>query len=436
MTESDADVIVIGAGAAGLAAARGLAAAGRRVIVLEARDRAGGRVHSIRDPRLPVPVELGAEFIHGTPAETFDLVRTGALGAYDVTDTHHQHVDGKLRKVPDLWGEIDRVLSRLPKSGPDDQSFAQFLGGCCDDVPRETKELVTAFVEGFNAAFADRVSARGLAKAESASDAIDGTRMFRLIEGYGALIEALRAQCPPDRVSFHFGRVVHAIRWRRDRVEVADNEGTLRAARAVITLPLGVLQGKSPEPGAIGFDPPLPQAKRDAIVGLAMGPVVKIVMRFRESFWETKGRANLAFLHSRDEHFPTWWTFLPVHTTALTGWSGGPAAARLAGRGDGAIVEVACNTLARLIDVSRTRVVELLEHAHVADWQTDPFARGAYSYVPVGGVGATKILAEPVDDTLFFAGEATHEGMSGTVAGAIASGYRAAREILTEHAGV
>jgi monoamine oxidase len=181
----------------------------------------------------------------------------------------------------------------------------------------------------------------------------------------------------------------------------------------------------------VDFLPDLPE-KRDAARRLAMGNVVKVLLRFREPFWEQEKRLiGASFFHSRGHAFPTWWTFLPARTNALTGWAGGPAADRLSGKGDRFAVERALETLSAIFNLPLSRLEELLESHWVSDWHPDPFSRGAYSYTPVGGADAMEKLAEPVQGTVFFAGEATHfEGQAGTVAGAIATGYRAAEQAL------
>jgi monoamine oxidase len=224
------------------------------------------------------------------------------------------------------------------------------------------------------------------------------------------------------------------VKWSKGSVEIRTRGGAVvRARRAVVTLPLGVLRE-----GSVAFDPPLP-GKADAVARLEVGPVVRAVLRFREPFWETaafptvpRGQTleDLSFLHGPTEVFPTWWTQLPMRVPLLVGWSGGPAAERLAGQTDAQVLAAALAALARMLGVSEAYLSERLVVSHAADWQADPFARGAYSYVPVGGLDAMQRLAEPINDALFFAGEATHhEGQSGTVSGAIATGYRAAREI-------
>jgi monoamine oxidase len=196
-------------------------------------------------------------------------------------------------------------------------------------------------------------------------------------------------------------------------------------------LPLGVLQQPGGAPGAVRFDPPLAK-KEKALRMLGPGPVLKAVLLFRKAFWEGASAGacrDAAFFHAPDAPFPTFWTALPMRVPLLVAWAGGPRAARLAGSGDDAIVKVALESVR---SVFGPRVVRggRLESAVLHDWQRDPFARGAYSYLLAGGAGARRMLARPLEGTLFFAGEATDfRGEAGTVAGALQSGRAAARAL-------
>ncbi|HSV13720.1 MAG TPA: NAD(P)/FAD-dependent oxidoreductase [Tepidisphaeraceae bacterium] len=427
----EADVLIVGAGVAGLTAGRRLSGAGRRVMVLEARDRIGGRIHTFHDPASPVPIERGAEFIHGVPTETWDIVRAGKLLVADTSDEHWHFADGRLHKRDDLWEQLQRVMDRVKVLGDRDMPFAQFIREHVREPElHEAADLATAFVEGFDAAHADRISAQALKRENEASQNEQEDRQFRLLNGYDGLVNWLAAGiAPPSDVRLR--TAARTIRWSRDRVQIETDGEMFTAARAIVTLPLGVLQLAEGDPSAVRFDPPLPE-KLDAARRLAMGPVVKIFLRFRESFWERDERLRtMSFVHSRELCFPTWWTFLPVRAPALTGWAGGPAADRLSGRGDAFILDKALETLAKIFDRPRREIESLLEQSIVSDWPSDPLSRGAYSYVPAGSGDAMRQLAAAVQQRLFFAGEATHyEGQSGTVAGAIASGYRAASEVL------
>jgi monoamine oxidase len=447
-----ADVIIIGAGVAGLTAARALSNSGLTVVILEARDRAGGRILTRRIPSFPTPIELGAEFIHGQPREVWDAVESAGLTVVEAADDHWQLLGGAL-KESDFWPQWEAIVSEMREAGAPDQPFRQFIEERYGAEERqEVKRLALDYVEGFNAASADRISVAALVAMEDAASAVSGDAAFRILNGYDRLVDWLLAGCDPQKVALRLGVVVNEINWSRGDVEVIAHSSaglaplSFRAERAVITLPLGVLQAPTGAPGAVRFNPELKE-KQEAVGKLAMGVVMKLVLRFRERFWERSvfqtqplgGRLPLlggrlpplGFLHSRDEYFPTWWTSLPVRAPILTAWAGGPAAERLALRSEEFVVGRALDSLSRLFGLERERLAELLVTWYTRDWQADPYARGAYSYIPVGGLDAPRLLAEPVEDTLFFAGEATDlDGQNGTVHGAMASGRRASGEII------
>jgi monoamine oxidase len=425
------DVIVIGAGAAGLAAARRLSAAGLRLTIVEARDRVGGRIHTLRTPGSPVAIEAGAEFIHGDAEETWSIVRTAGLDAVEVPE-RHESSPGEAADASDKDGGWEKVFSRLAGFQGNDMSFAQFLRQHCADVSPVAQAQAIAYVEGFNAADKQDVSVRWLGQSVQATA---DEQSFRLKGGYDKVIEWLKAGIDQAKSKFYLGTVVNRVAWRPGHVElhVSNAAGQrlppLVAPRAIVTLPLGVLQLAPGQPGAVEFSPDLAD-KREAWNRLRMGPVVKIVLRFREPFWERRGNQDLVFLHAADEPVVTWWTTSPLPSAVLTGWSGGTQAKALEGMADTEIRSAGLDTLSRLFAMSRDELDGLLDGWHVFDWHADPFSRGAYAYVPVGALDAPDKLADPIDDTLFFAGEATDSRRMGTVSGAIASGYRAADEVL------
>jgi monoamine oxidase len=417
------DVIVIGAGAAGLAAAQRLSAAGKRALVLEARDRVGGRIHTIHDPQWPIPIERGAEFIHGRPKETWEILRAAAISAYDVPDEHWDFKSGKLKHDPKFWDRIDNVLSRLGKHKGPDQSFADFVASRRGVKPKDAAEA-TAYIEGFDAADAKRVSVEWLKLAGRAEEEI-GDQLFRMAGGYDGLVGWLQREAESHGAQIRFNSVVTEIRWTRSDVTVNLRDGnSFRAKCAVVTLPLGVLRSSD-----VRFVPPL-DAKRKSLEHLRMGGVVKVILRFEEPFWEREVDEKASFMHATGEALPTWWTALSVRAPVLTAWTGGPGAEHLARKTHAEILDRAMKILSKMTGIKRARCDALLRGSHVCDWPNDPFARGAYSYATVGGARAAAQLARPIEDTLFFAGEATHPGMSGTVAGAIETGYRAAKEVL------
>ena len=451
MSEADRDVLIVGAGAAGLLAARELSDAGLNVTLVEARDRLGGRIHTLYSSSSRAPIELGAEFVHGRPPALWTALHAARLGVYDVADKHWEYREGQLRPLNDFWTEVEHVLGML-RDAPD-MPFAEFAKTLDDPRSRQVMPLVMAYVEGFNAADAQRIGTRGLLESEKTSEAVGGNEMFRVIEGYGALIEAIAKGLRADRVRLRLSTVVHEIRWSPGRViaGLRSSDGTdlpsIEAAKAVITLPLGVLQARPGETGAVRFEPDLPAAKRTAIEMLQVGPVVKVVLRFDTPFWENEQLPTLSapgdarqmgFVHSREAPVPTWWTLLPVRGDTLVGWAGGPAAGALSARagkeGQSAVARQAVESLGAMLGLRPAQIERHLSAWHVADWQADPFSRGAYSYLPVGGLGLARDLAEPLEQTLYFAGEATQsDGIGGTVDAALSSGQRVARKVLGAH---
>jgi monoamine oxidase len=401
------EVIVVGAGAAGLAVADVLARSGREVLLLEARDRVGGRCDTRRMPGLAVPVELGAEFIHGRPEATLALLERAGIPGVDSTRTQRFIDRGRLRPV-DAFAEAQKAMRATAVLREHDLSFKAFLQR--RKLPRITRTFATMMVQGFDAADPALVSARDIA--DEWKTAL-GSSQMRPQGGYGPLLAFL-----VKHVSIELNTQVREIRWQRGAVEIAG----IRARQAVITLPLGVLQSD-----AVRFSPPLTE-KRGALAKLASGPVIRVAMRFREPFWDERC-PNVAFFHSPLAPFPTFWTPLPMRAPLLTAWAGGPKAARLTGSTEKELLRHALASVRSVFG----RIPEP-EAAYVQDWQADPFARGGYSYVTAGGQGARELLRKPLEQTLFFAGEATDTDQAGTVGGALKSGIRAARELMRRRA--
>jgi monoamine oxidase len=426
---ADLDVIVIGAGAAGLAALAELERAGKRVICFEARDRIGGRIFTLHDPLCAIPIELGAEFVHGRPPEIWDLVRDRRLALYDCIEKTLHIANGKIEQQHDAWVLVGEILDKMKHRAADgaDESFDEFLASL--DEPAEAKEWARGFIEGFNAAHAKRVSIKALAAESEASDEIDGDRTFRIMNGYDAVAGALLGG---GTAAVRLNSIVEGIGWSPGSISahvrsaISDEVTTFRAKHAVITVGLGTLQT-----GALRFDPQ-PTQNLQAARQLCLGQVVRIVMRFRKPVWtENAEFAEAGFLLSKAPVFPTWWSTLPVRVPVLTAWSAGPKADALAALDRADVIARALTHLAQITGISEYRLKAELEQAYMHDWATDPFSRGAYSYVPKGASDARRRLAAPVENTLFFAGEAAEfEGHAATVHGAIISGRRAAKQVL------
>jgi monoamine oxidase len=416
------DVAVIGAGAAGLAAGRRLARAGVRSVILEARDRIGGRIDTARGPR-GLPVERGAEFVHGRPEAVWRLARELELTAREVGE--HQLCLGPEGFGPcnENFAEASRVLAG-PVEG--DPSVASFLAA--RNLPEEVRRVALSFVQGFDAADPARASAAAIALQAHAAARIDGDRTFRFRQGMGALVASLA-----EGLDVRLRHVVDEIHWEPERVEVRGHDSGGRsfavlAGRAVLAVPLAILALRPGEPGAIRIHPD-PPSLRGAVNRLATGSAIKIHLRFPSAPpLPPLARGSTAFLHSGDEQIPTLWTD-PFDPSLVTGWAGGTGADRLRAMSRSEVIDRILEILAR---GSRRDAGELgrdLAGTEVIDWGADPFARGGYAWVPVGGLDGPDRLAEPVARTLWVAGEATDLDRMGTVDGALESGERVGRQI-------
>jgi monoamine oxidase len=423
------EVVVIGAGVAGLAAARTLAEAGRRVALLEARDRVGGRIHTVPAIQGDLPVELGAEFVHGLPPELIELVDEAGLTRFELDgDSRCAGPSrggvrlgpcGDQYEVHQLFEELSH-MQLSPNSR--DLSFSEFAGQ--RKVRPEAAAWATNYVEGFNAADADRISVRSLAKQQVAEDAISGERIFRVVEGYARVPEFLLRRFRDAGGELFRSMAVRSIDWEPGQVEVATETGRMLTAKsAILTLPLGVLQARR-----VAFSPQ-PVEILKAADSLVMGPAARVVYEFDSSFWkEFVALKGVSFFFAPDATPPTWWTTSPKPGSTLTGWIAGRKAKKLE---MDLLPEAGLETLSVLLGSTVHDVSKHMLRWHMHDWQTDPHSLGAYSYVPRGAINASDQMSVPVAQTLFFAGEHTDtSGHWGTVHGALRSGYRAARQLL------
>jgi monoamine oxidase len=437
MAEPDFDVVVVGAGVSGLAALSELDRAGCRVLCLEARGRIGGRILTLRDPLAPLPVELGPEFIHGRPPEIWRIIRSAPLTVYDCGGSSVHIKNGVIQGEGDAWESVDRLMDdmRAEVARGREESFSSFLER--SQPPPAVGALATSFVEGFNAARKEVIGIASLAGDEEASQKIDGDRSFRLLSGYDSIPLHILRGIGDNESKLRVNTILTKVEWSNRSVKLTTTSALtgdvdhISERQLVVTVPLGVLQAPAGATGAICWDPE-PKQILTAASKLAFGQVVRVVLRFTRAFWEDSADfAPAGFLFSNERAFPTWWTMLAARAPLLTGWSAGPHADELLGAPAPELTRQATASLARVLNTTAERIRHSLECMYFHDWHADPFARGAYSYVPAGALKAREQLADPVADTLYFAGEATElNGHSATVHGAIASGLRVAKQVL------
>jgi monoamine oxidase len=316
------------------------------------------------------------------------------------------------------------VITDLQRSAEErgDESFASFIRR--SDYSEYVKRWAIEYVEGFHAAPADAIGTASIAADARAEEQVEGHRLFTLQNGYGGLVDWLvdlagdmpRLSTTVERIVWKPGSAVLHV-----RSALNGKTESMRCRCVIVTVPLPILQD------GIEFEPE-PEETLSAARSLAMGHAYRITLLLERAFWEDDPELrDKGFLLSREPCFPTWWTSSPAIAPVITGWSAGPAAARLAGESTAKIIDCALTSLERIAGVAIGNPLAV----HFHDWQRDSRFRGVYSYAPTGALGARKILTTPVKGTLFFAGEATDaDGHSSTVHDAMVSGKRAARQVM------
>jgi monoamine oxidase len=356
------DTIIIGAGAAGLAAARELNAARKNFLVLEARDRIGGRVLTTIDPHTALPIELGAEFIHGEAKQTMRLLDDARLTTVPVLGSHYRADRNNIEPVGDMFKRISHVFRRMKDDRPEDRSFQEFL----NDKPggfrlREERELAAAFVRGFHAADTWFISERALA--EMGNPASGAQKAARALDGYTALIDLLADE---NESRIRLKQHVHQVVWENGNVQVATSDGEMVNARSIIvTIPLPHLQHRS-----INFVPDVPRITKAADL-LVMGHVVRVVVVLRERIWEDKrGLEDVAYIHTPRRAFNVWWTQHPLRAPIVTGWAGGPPAAALASLGAAEVEDTTLRELSATLQIRRARLEAAIQSVHYHPFTT------------------------------------------------------------------
>jgi len=421
------DILVLGAGASGLLAARTLAQAGRQVVILEARQRVGGRVHTLTPPGFSGPIETGAEFLHGAVPLTKALLAEAGSTWHDSSGQTYAVRQGQIQAEVAFFEHLPQLLQKLADL-PHDMPLATFLEQAfAGEEHQALREMAIQFAEGYDAADPARVSAWALRDEWASGDADDSPRP---VGGYGPLLDWLASQAQAAGAVLHLATTAQEVHWQPGRVEVVDQQNhRYQARQLLVTVPLGVWQVPVDQPGHLRFTPELPE-RRAAAAALGFGSVIKFALEFQEPIWKEQ-MPELEFLFS-DAPVPTWWSQQPDGRPLLTGWLAGPAADRLRDYTNEQLLQHALESLAYLLATNLSALRQQLRAWHVTNWGADPLARGAYSYPTVHAGPARATLAKPIAATLFFAGEGLYEGpASGTVEAALVSGQQTAHAMLT-----
>src|SRR6478672_4062776 len=412
---SEVDVAIIGAGAAGLGAARALETSSLSVIVLEARDRVGGRAHTVQAAP-DVIFDLGCGWLHSADKNSFIKIaeqlnfeidknlppwRERAVGnAFPQAER-----DEFIRALEKFYDRAETAAAEARRNGRDRAASALLEAG------NRWNPMIDAISTYINGAELDTVSILDM-------DAYEDTNInWRVRRGYGALVAAYGASCP-----LAFDCNVALIDRSEKRVRIETSRGTLTADRVIVTVPTNLIADE-----AIRFHPPLP-AKVDAARGLPLGLADKVTLALAEPDALPK-EGNLRGATMRTEMGT--YHIRPFGQPCIEGFFGGRFAQSLEDAGDGAIAAESINEIVSILGNDFRRKLKPLAESR---WAHDPFARGSYSHALPGHAGDRAVLAAPVDGRLFFAGEATSPEFFSTAHGARDSGERAAQGVMASRA--
>lgn len=423
-SSSRADVLVLGAGIAGLAAARALTDKGLTVIVLEARERVGGRMWT--DSSLGLPLDLGASWIHGMNGNPITKlarqfgVKTMATDDENSVMVHadgSEMTDAEWAEIESLFEEIYAEVAEMQEDTDNDMSLQEAF-----DAVLAGHDLSEDELRGLNyyaylsTALEYGADPKDLSLWEWDQDEEFGGEEVIFPGGYNQITDGLA-----KGLDIRLTTVVNTVRYGSDGVEVETSLGSFVADKAVMTFPLGVLKQAS-----VKFEPPLPASKQEAIDRLEMGVLNKVYLKFSEAFWG-EDVETISYFGEELGEWCDWLSFVPfTGEPVLMAFHGGDKGFALEELSDDEIVAGAMQTLRLMFGDAIPEPNGVL----ITRWGKDPYSFGAYSHIPPFASGADyEALAESVDDVLYFAGEATSRQHPSTVHGAYLSGVRAAEEM-------
>jgi monoamine oxidase len=405
-----------------------LSATGKKTAVIEARNRIGGRIETIYSSKFFTPVESGAEFVHGDLKITRSLIKKAGLKEKKIDGSIWQKKDGKFCEQEDFIEDYD-LLEKKFKELKEDISVQEFFDRYLkEDKFEQVRYTLKNYVEGYYAGNISNASALALCRELTTSS----DKQFRIEEGYQKLADYLAEDSREKGCMIYLSSEVIQVSWKKNEVRVTTKDGNdYHAQKIIITVPLGVLKSE-----VINFAPAI-EAKINIAKQLGFGAVVKVILEFKTPFWLTKeitqqkDLSDLSFLFTTAD-VPVWWTQFPDKTTMITGWLGGPNASKLENHTGEEIIDQAILALASVFELEPIPLREALKSSHVSNWTADPYSAGGYSYEVINGRQLISQMKQPLEDTVYFAGEGLFDGAQiGTVEGALYSGRETAHQVIS-----
>lgn len=429
------DVVIVGAGAAGLSCAASLLKQKTDLLVLEARPRIGGRVYSQKSPHHAIPIELGAEFIHAASPLLFHLLNITGHDFYDVQFEQLYLKNRKLVEQKDFWDRLEKVLALAKEDRKADRSMAEFMKAHRRVLTPDMRALLIGYIEGFQGADINLIGEKAFSKSEKNKRDLNGNNDFRPIGAYSEILQGLLKNSSLEK-RILLKHAVTDILWDKKAAQVTTRlpSGKRRhfyAKHVVLALPLGVLQGLHPK-SRVRIQPEIPEIAK-SLAHLHIGHVQRMLFIFQSRFWENLSEDKpICFLRAGPEYyFPTWWTLSPLRAPYLIAWQGGPKAKEMSLWSQDQRIDTALKTLSLLTKRSVRFLRKELISVHHHNWSKDPFTMGGYTYTGIQPTQSKETSHREFKKFLWLTGEALSEGDGqGTVHGALEHGEETAQKIL------
>lgn len=406
-------------------AAKELSASGYNVIVLEAAQRAGGRMLTYEAEGFSMPIEAGAEFIHGNLPLTLALAKQGNIRVVKIGGAMYRAEKGQLVKSEEMIEGWDELIEKMGEE-KHDLTLATFLHLYYSDPQYgELRARVKSFAEGFDLADIEKVSIKALYEEWSHEEMEE---QYRIQGGYQKLAQYLQREAERNGCAFVFSSAVAHVEWKQQQVSVSVRDGkTYTADKLLFAAPISILQCFDTA-ASVTFKPAIDDYLQ-AAKQIGFGTVIKSIIEFKDAFWY-KQADDVEFILS-NEAVPVWWTQHPDKTPLLTGWMGGKHAFTFSEQTDEELHQLALQSLSGIFHIPVEELAKKVKAWKIYNWRNKEYVHGAYTYAYPGSDAAIDLLRTPVDHTLYFAGEALYKGeFPATVEAALVSGKEVAEKMM------